>query len=89
MSDAHFAEPEAETLTFSVAAEEAGGRLDTFLASRVASLSRSAIKRLVDDGDVLVGGRAAKPSHKLKAGERVELDLPAPPPAHERRTNQP
>lgn len=80
MSDAHFAEPEAETLTFSVSAEEAGGRLDTFLATRVESLSRSALKRLVDDGDVLVDGRVVKPSYKLRGGEEIEVETPPPPP---------
>jgi 23S rRNA pseudouridine1911/1915/1917 synthase len=42
-------------------------------------VSRTALKRAIEDGDATVGGRAAKPSHKLRTGERVELDLPAPP----------
>ena len=76
-----FAEPEAGALAFEVSAEEAGARLDAFLAARVGGASRSALKRAIEDGDVLVGGRAAKPSHKLRAGERVEVELPAPPPS--------
>ena len=75
------AEPEAEALVFVAGAEDAGARLDAFLAARVEGVSRSTLKRACDDGDVLVGGRAAKPSHKLKAGERVEVELPAPPPS--------
>src|SRR5436305_569066 len=78
-SDEALAEPEAETLVFDVSEEDAGARLDAFLAGRVASLSRTALKRAIEDGDALVGGRAAKPSHKLRAGERVEVELPAPP----------
>src|SRR5437764_1042185 len=78
-SDEALAEPEAEALAFDVSEEDAGARLDAFLAARVASLSRTALKRAIEDGDVLVGGRAAKPSHKLRAGERVEVELPAPP----------
>jgi 23S rRNA pseudouridine1911/1915/1917 synthase len=74
-------EPEAELLTFVAEASDAGARLDAFLAARVEGVSRSTLKRVIDDGDVLVGGRAAKPSHKLKAGERVEVELPAPPPS--------
>ena len=80
MSDETFAEPDAETLTFAVEESEAGGRLDAFLAARVAGASRTALKRLVEDGDVLVEGKAAKPSHKLRAGDRVEVELSAPPP---------
>lgn len=75
------AEPEAEALAFDVGAEDAGARLDAFLAARVEGVSRSTLKRVIDDGDVLVGGRAAKPSLKLKGGERVEVELPAPPPS--------
>jgi 23S rRNA pseudouridine1911/1915/1917 synthase len=77
-----FAEPEAvAALAFVAASEDAGARLDAFLAARVEGVSRSTLKRAIDDGDVLVEGRAAKPSHKLRAGERVELELPAPPPS--------
>lgn len=74
-------EPEAETFAFDVSAEDAGARLDAFLAARVEGVSRSTLKRAIDDGDVLVGGRVAKPSLKLKGGEHVEVELPAPPPS--------
>ena len=80
MSDEHFAEPEAETLAFEVSEEEAGTRLDALLAARVEGVSRTALKRLIDDGDATVAGRAAKPSHKVRAGDRVEVELVAPPP---------
>ena len=80
-SDEALAEPEAETLVFDVSEEDAGTRLDAFLAARVASVSRTALKRAIEDGDALVDGRAAKPSHKLRAGEHVEVELPAPPTA--------
>jgi 23S rRNA pseudouridine1911/1915/1917 synthase len=79
VSDEAFAEPEAEPLAFEVSETDAGARLDAFLAARFASVSRTALKRAIEDGDVLVGGRTSKPSHKLKAGERVEVELPAPP----------
>ena len=75
------AEPEAETFAFDVAGEDAGARLDAFLAARVEGVSRSILKRAIDDGDVLVGGQVAKPSLKLKGGEHVEVELPAPPPS--------
>ena len=75
------AEPEAETLVFDVGLEDAGARLDAFLAARVEGVSRSTLKRVIDEGEVLVGGRAAKPSLKLKGGEHVEVELPAPPPS--------
>ena len=74
-------EPGAETLSFEAGEADAGARLDAFLAARVEGGSRSTRQRVIDDGEVLDEGRAAKPSHKLKAGERVEVELPAPPPS--------
>ncbi|HYP00940.1 MAG TPA: RluA family pseudouridine synthase [Pyrinomonadaceae bacterium] len=72
-------EPEAATHAFIVAAIEAGARLDAFLALRVEGVSRTRLKQSIEDGDVLVEGRAAtKASYKLRAGERVELETPAP-----------
>lgn len=70
---------EPETVTFEVAAEDAGARLDAYLAARVEGSSRTIIKQAIEEGGALVGGRAAKPSYKLRAGDSVELELPAPP----------
>jgi 23S rRNA pseudouridine1911/1915/1917 synthase len=72
-------EQEAGALSFVVGAEEAGARLDAFLAARVAGVSRTRVRQLIEDGAALVSGGAAKPSYKLRAGERIELDAPAPP----------
>jgi 23S rRNA pseudouridine1911/1915/1917 synthase len=72
-------ESEGGALAFVAAPEDEDARLDVFLAARIEGLSRTAVKRLADDGDVLVEGRPAKPSYKLRAGERVEVELPAPP----------
>jgi 23S rRNA pseudouridine1911/1915/1917 synthase len=76
-----FVEPEAEAFAFEVSEEDAGTRLDALLAARIEGVSRTALKRAIEDGDVLVGGIGVKPSHKLKAGERVEVELPAPLPS--------
>ncbi|HEV7905237.1 MAG TPA: RluA family pseudouridine synthase [Pyrinomonadaceae bacterium] len=71
---------EAATLAFTVDDGEAGARLDAFLAARVEAVSRTRLKQSIEDGDVLVAGRTAlKGSHKLRAGDQVELELPAPP----------
>ncbi|MGB7925917.1 MAG: RluA family pseudouridine synthase [Pyrinomonadaceae bacterium] len=72
-------EQEATALVLSVAAEEAGARLDAYLAAHVADWSRTRISRLIEEGDVLVEGRTAKPSRKLRAGERIEVELTEPP----------
>jgi 23S rRNA pseudouridine1911/1915/1917 synthase len=73
-------EQEAAPLAFTVDDGEAGGRLDAFLAARVEGFSRTRLKQSIEDGDVLVAGRTAlKGSHKLRAGDQVELEIPAPP----------
>jgi 23S rRNA pseudouridine1911/1915/1917 synthase len=73
------AETEEAALVFEVSEEEAGARLDAFLAARIEGVSRTTLKGAIEEGDVLVGGHASKPSYKLHAGERVEVELPEPP----------
>jgi 23S rRNA pseudouridine1911/1915/1917 synthase len=69
---------EAQLLT--IDDDAAGARLDTFLASRVIEVSRTRIQRAIEDGDILVNERAVKPSYRLRTGDRIEIDLPEPPP---------
>jgi len=65
-----------------VADQEAGGRLDRLLAARVAELSRSRLKALIEAGAVAVDGRAIRdPNHRVEAGSTITLDVPPPLPA--------
>jgi 23S rRNA pseudouridine1911/1915/1917 synthase len=65
-----------ETLT--IAAEDAGQRLDRVLAARVPSLSRSRLKALILDGCVTVAGATIlDPAAQVKSGDAVAIDLPA------------
>lgn len=68
-----------EPQLLTVEREDAGARLDSFLAAR-AELSRTRLRRAIEDGDVLVNDRPAKPSYRVREGDSVELDLPEPPP---------
>jgi 23S rRNA pseudouridine1911/1915/1917 synthase len=65
-----------------VAPEDAETRLDAYLAARVPAISRTRLKQAIEDGDVLVNTRTAKPAYKLRGGETVELETPAPPAAN-------
>lgn len=56
--------------------ENEGIRLDAYLASQCTDLSRSAIRRMIDDGCVTVGGVVQKPSYKLKEADVVEYNTP-------------
>ncbi len=71
-------EPES-SVTFTVPEADAGARLDAFLASRIEGWSRARLQRLIEDGDVLVNGRAAKASYKLRANDEIEAELTALP----------
>ena len=69
----------ARRVSARVAAPESGARLDVWLGARLRDLSRSRIKALVETGHVLVDGRRVKVAHRLRAGERVEANVPPPP----------
>jgi 23S rRNA pseudouridine1911/1915/1917 synthase len=72
---------ETETVILSASAEDEGQRLDAFLAAHVEGWSRSRLQRVIDDGDVLVNGRAAKSSYKLRVNDEIEADLSTLPPS--------
>lgn len=59
---------------------EAGQRLDRWLAGRLPELSRARLRALIDAGRVTVGGVARKPAYRVRAGERVEVEVPPPEP---------
>ena len=65
---------------FTVTAEEAGQRLDGFLAEAMEELSRSRIQNLCEAGQTVVNGKTAKKNQKLKAGDTIEVEVPAPAP---------
>jgi 23S rRNA pseudouridine1911/1915/1917 synthase len=67
---------EGEARAYTVAPEEAGERLDRYLAQRLPDLSRSAVQRLIDGGLVEVNGAPARRSHRLREGEVIEVDVP-------------
>jgi 23S rRNA pseudouridine1911/1915/1917 synthase len=57
------------------AEEDAGRRLDVFLAERVRELSRTRIQELIREGRVRVDGQPAKAAHRVSAGEAVEVEV--------------
>src|SRR5262245_3991752 len=67
-----------KTLTLSVRQASTGERLDRFLAAAQTDLSRSVLQSLIKDGRARVGGRAVRPSQRLKARDQVVVELPEP-----------
>ena len=69
--------------TVAVAPDEAGMRVDRFLAARYPGLSFSHIQRIIRKGELRVNGRRAQAKQRLAAGEAVRipplrLDEPRP-----------
>ncbi|WP_207957197.1 RluA family pseudouridine synthase [Rubrobacter tropicus] len=56
---------------------ETGERLDRLAAGRI-GISRSAARRLIEDGLLLVAGRRESPSYKAREGDEVSAELPEP-----------
>jgi 23S rRNA pseudouridine1911/1915/1917 synthase len=71
--------PERRTLT--APPDLAGVRLDVALARLAPDLSRARVQRLVAEGRVQLAGRPAKASARLRGGEVIEVEIPAPAPA--------
>ena len=69
------------TSTFTVEKEEAGQRLDVFLAEKT-ELTRSRIKGLSDEGNVTVNGKTVKAGCTLKRGDVVAISVPDPVKPH-------
>ena len=64
------------TLTLAVPPEDAGGRVDAWLAGRQESLTRSAAARLLEEGQVTCEGKPLPKNYRLRGGETVQLTLP-------------
>ena len=63
----------AHSQDISVAAEDAGRRLDRFLAAKLEQVSRARVQQLIAEEKVEVNGRAAKASLRLREGDRVAV----------------
>ena len=66
---------------FQVEASDAGQRLDRFLTTSITALSRTAVQRLIKDGDVTVGGELSSAKHRVRVDDRISVKIPDPKPA--------
>jgi 23S rRNA pseudouridine1911/1915/1917 synthase len=64
--------PEAYESTIAVSVDDAGKRLDQFLAS-ILDVSRARVQQLISEKKVVVDDGPAKPSLKLRGGERISI----------------
>ncbi|MBB5518323.1 RluA family pseudouridine synthase [Amphiplicatus metriothermophilus] len=74
--------PAGETRDFLIAAQDAGARLDKWLAERLDGFTRSRLKALIEGGALERDGAVFDdPSWKIRAGERYRLTVPPLAPA--------
>ncbi len=52
-------------------------RLDQFVADLVKNLSRSAAKKLIKEGYILVDGQVSDPAYKVRKGDTIKVEIPA------------
>ena len=64
------------TLHLKAETEDAGTRLDAFVASRANGLTRSQAARYIEEGRVSVDGKPAAKSCRITGGEAVTVDVP-------------
>jgi len=57
-----------------------GMRLDQYLVGVLPDLSRSVVRRVIDGAGVSVNGKPAKPSYRVRHGDRIRVT--PPPPSH-------
>ena len=61
---------------FTVSEEQAGERIDRFLCDSISDLTRSAVQRIIEEGGVQVGFLAVTKNYKLRAGDRITVQVP-------------
>ncbi len=71
---------ESETTFHRFTVEVSGGRLDRHLVAVLPDLSRTAIQRLITEGQVTVNGLPARPAYKVRTGDEICVRIPTPRP---------
>lgn len=56
--------------------EDEKQRVDVYITNEVKSLSRTMIKKLIEDGNVLVNGKKQKNSYKIQNNDEIEIFIP-------------
>ena len=66
------------TERFTYPSESEPMRIDLFISSQLEGETRASVQRLIEAGNVLVDGQPVRSSLKLKGGEQITVEIPAP-----------
>ncbi len=65
-----------DAFIFTVDDTQAGDRIDKFLCANITTLTRSAVQKVIDSGTVTVGGIAVTKNYKVRAGDKIAVQMP-------------
>jgi len=75
-------------MTIKATADDVGKRIDVFI-SQNSSLTRARVQKMLDGALIFVNGSAVQKNYKVKDGDDVEFDIPAPTPLEAEAENIP
>ncbi len=64
------------TKNYKLVIDDEKGRLDKVIAEKIIDLSRTKIKELVNDKNILVNNKAEKVSYKVQSGDVIDVTIP-------------
>ena len=65
-------------ITLYVSDEFAGTRLDKFISESRKEISRSHIKKLIEENQILINNKPSKPSYRIRFKDKILINLPEP-----------
>ncbi len=63
---------------YSVELEDINKRIDHYLNDELEDISRSALQKLIDKGNITVNGKSVNKNYKLRQGDIIEVEIPEP-----------
>lgn len=70
----------SESITLTASQNDAQMRIDKYISDNIAELTRSAVQRLCESGEILVNGRVPAKNYKIRTGDTVCFRIPDPQP---------
>lgn len=70
----------SESITLTASQNDAQMRIDKYISDNIAELTRSAVQRLCESGEILVNGRVSAKNYKIRTGDTVCFRIPDPQP---------
>lgn len=67
-----------KTYEFTIDEENLGYRVDQFLSDAIPELSRTYIKKLIEENSIIINSTRCKTSYKLQFGDKVIVEVPEP-----------